>query len=34
MHFIKLVPEIYYADTRSGLKIFIDCLEFSMGHDD
>lgn len=32
MHFTKLVPSIFYADIKSGLKIFIDCLEFTMGH--
>jgi hypothetical protein len=34
MHFTKLVPEIYYSDIKSGLKLFVDCLEFSIAHDD
>jgi hypothetical protein len=34
MHFTKLVPEIYYTDIKSGLKTFIDCLEFSIGHEE
>ncbi len=34
MNFTKLVPNIFYADIQSGLKIFIDCLEFSIGHDE
>src|SRR5690348_15309778 len=32
MKFKKLVPEIYYADIKAGLKIFVECLEFSIGH--
>lgn len=34
MNFTKLVPNIFYADIKSGLKIFVDCLEFSIGHDE
>jgi len=34
MHFTKLVPELYYTDIRSALKTFVDCLEFSIGHDE
>ena len=34
MKFKKLVSEIYYADIKLGLKIFVDCLEFSIGHDE
>jgi hypothetical protein len=34
MHFIKLVPNIFYRDIRSGLKTFVDCLEFTIGHDE
>jgi len=34
MQFAKLVPEIYYNDIKSGLKIFVDCLEFSIGHNE
>ena len=34
MNFTKLVPNVYYADIKDGLKLFIDCLEFSIGHDE
>lgn len=34
MHFTKLVPNIFYADIKSGLKIFVDCLEFTIGHNE
>lgn len=32
MNFTKLVPSVFYADIKSGLKIFVDCLEFTIGH--
>lgn len=32
MKFNKLVPNIFYADIKTGLKTFIDCLEFSISH--
>jgi hypothetical protein len=34
MHFTKLVPNIFYKDIRSGLKTFVDCLEFTIGHNE
>ena len=34
MKFSKLVPNIFYKDIRSGLKTFVDCLEFTIGHDE
>ena len=34
MNFTKLVPNVYYIDIKDGLKIFIDCLEFSIGHEE
>lgn len=34
MKFTKLVPNIFYTDIKSGLKIFVDCLEFSIEHDE
>src|SRR5882757_7805811 len=34
MKFTKMVPNIFYTDIRVGLKLFIDCLEFSIGYDD
>jgi predicted HAD superfamily hydrolase len=32
MTFEKLVPNIFYVDINDGLKFFVDCLEFSIGH--
>lgn len=32
MKFSRLVPNIFYKDIRSGLKTFVDCLEFTMGY--
>jgi hypothetical protein len=32
MKFTKLVPNIFYKDIQSGLKTFVDCLEFTVGH--
>ena len=32
MNFTKLVPSVFYADINIGIKTFIDCLEFTMGH--
>ena len=34
MHFTKIVPSIFYADIKIALKTFIDCLEFTMGHEE
>lgn len=34
MNFTKLVPNIFYKDIRSGLKTFVDCLEFTVAHDE
>ena len=34
MNFTKLVPNIFYHDIQSGLKTFVDCLEFSIGHNE
>jgi len=34
MHFIKLAPNIFYRDIKSDLRIFVDCLEFTIGHDE
>lgn len=34
MKFTKLVPNIFYTDIKSGLKTFVDCLEFSIGYDE
>lgn len=32
MDFEKLVPNIFYVDIKQGLKLFVDCLDFSIGH--
>ncbi len=34
MTFSKLVPNIFYTDISEGLKLFVDCLEFTIGHDE
>ena len=34
MHFEKLVPNIFYVDIADGLKLFVDCLGFTIGHDE
>ena len=34
MNFSRLVPNIYYKDINDGLKLFIDCLGFRMGHEE
>ncbi|MES2808563.1 MAG: hypothetical protein V4619_08065 [Bacteroidota bacterium] len=32
MKFTKLVPSVFYADINTGLKTFIECLEFTLAH--
>lgn len=32
MNFNRLVPNVYYEDIKYGLKLFIDCLDFKIGH--
>ena len=34
MHFTKLIPSVFYTDINIGLKTFVDCLEFTLGHQD
>jgi hypothetical protein len=34
MHFTKLVPNIFYTDIKVGLRLFVDCLEFTIGYDE
>jgi len=34
MHFTNLVPNIFYVNINDGLVTFIDCLEFSIVHDE
>lgn len=32
MKFTKLVPNIFYKDIKTGLKTFVDCLEFTISY--
>lgn len=32
MHFTKLVPSVFYKDLSDGLKLFVDCLQFKVLH--
>ncbi|MBS1627685.1 MAG: hypothetical protein JSR09_09405 [Bacteroidetes bacterium] len=34
MKFIKLSPNVFYADIKIGLKLFVECLEFTISYDD
>ncbi len=34
MKFEKLVPNIFYANINDGLKFFVDCLGFAIGHNE
>lgn len=34
MNFTKLVPNVFYTNIHDGLKLFVDCLEFKIGHDE
>ena len=34
MNFEKLVPNVYYVDINNGLKMFVDCLKFIIGHNE
>lgn len=34
MNFEKLVPSVFYVDIADGLKMFVDCLGFEIGHDE
>lgn len=34
MTFEKLVPNIFYVDINDGLKFFVDCLNFTIGHNE
>ena len=34
MTFTKLVPNIFYTDINDALKLFIDCLDFKIQHDE
>lgn len=32
MSFEQLVPNVYYVNISDGLKMFVDCLGFEIGH--
>lgn len=32
MKYEKLVPNIFYTDIADGLKMFVECLDFEIGH--
>ncbi len=34
MNFEKLVPNVFYVNITDGLKFFVDCLGFTIGHDE
>lgn len=34
MTFEQLVPNVYYQHIGNGLKMFVDCLGFVIGHDE
>ena len=34
MNFEKLVPNIFYVDINDGLKLFVECLDFTIGHNE
>jgi len=34
MNFTKLIPNIFYIDIKVGLKLFVECLEFTIGYVD
>ena len=34
MNFVKLVPNVFYANINDALRLFIDCLQFSIEHDE
>jgi hypothetical protein len=34
MNFLKLVPSVFYTNLSDGLKLFVDCLQFTIEHED
>jgi hypothetical protein len=34
MNFTNLVPSVFYTDISDGLKLFVDCLQFAIEHED
>ena len=34
MNFTKLVTSVFYSDISDGIKLFVDCLQFTIEHKD
>lgn len=34
MHFTHLIPSVFYKDLSDGLYLFVDCLQFTVEHQD
>ena len=34
MNFENLVPNVFYVNITQGLKLFVDCLGFTIGHNE
>lgn len=34
MNFSRIVPSVFYVDISDGLKLFVDCLQFAIKHQD
>lgn len=34
MNFTRIIPSIFYVDIQTGLKTFVDCLEFRISHEE
>ncbi|HRI26360.1 MAG TPA: hypothetical protein PLZ45_16905 [Ferruginibacter sp.] len=34
MNFKKIVPSVFYTNLSDGLKLFVDCLQFTIEHKD
>lgn len=34
MNFDQLIPNVYYVNIGNGLKMFVDCLGFVVGHNE
>lgn len=34
MKFTRLVPNVFYVDIKEALKLFVDCLEFTIEHNE
>lgn len=34
MNFTQLVPSVFYTDLSDGLRLFVDCLQFTVMHKD